>query len=435
MSFLTLPPEINSLNMLLGAGSAPMASVASAWDGLASELGSASSFFESVTSGLIDGAWQGPASGAMAAAASPYTAWLSAAGIAAEQAASQARVVVSAYETARSMIVHPALIAGNRNSFVSLVLSNIFGQNAPAIAAAEAAYEEFWAQDIVAMLSYHGGASAAAAALTPFTKLPLGQLAGAGGLVSGAATELAGLASAFSKGGARAVLGAVNVRLGGLLGGFNLSGLLSSLRLGTGNLANLNLHTLGMGEAGTGAAAAGRWGSFGRHGFGSGSWGNFGGSGLQGFGPAISGGGLGSVLSGGALSAVLSSGSLTSLLSGPSVSNLLNSPSVANLLNGQTVSNLLRSPAAVSNLLSNPVISNLLSETNLSAKLNSLLSVHSVGSAEAAVADVFGNTGTGNIGFGNTGDNNIGFFNTGDGNIGIGNSGFDLRGILNSGVG
>ncbi|WP_436405509.1 PPE domain-containing protein, partial [Mycobacterium asiaticum] len=35
VSFLTLPPEINSLNMLLGAGSAPMASVASAWDGLA----------------------------------------------------------------------------------------------------------------------------------------------------------------------------------------------------------------------------------------------------------------------------------------------------------------------------------------------------------------------------------------------------------------
>ncbi|MCV6972877.1 PPE family protein, partial [Mycobacterium bourgelatii] len=123
MSFLTLPPEINSLNLLLGAGSAPMTAVASAWDGLAAELSSASSFFESVTSGLVNGAWQGPASGAMAAAASPYAAWLSAAGIAAEEAASQARVVVSAFESARSMVVHPALIAGNRNSLVRLAVS------------------------------------------------------------------------------------------------------------------------------------------------------------------------------------------------------------------------------------------------------------------------------------------------------------------------
>ncbi len=272
MSFLTLPPEINSLNMLLGAGSAPMASVASAWDGLAAELGSASSFFEAVTSGLVNDAWQGPAASAMASAASPYAAWLSAAGAVAEQAAAQARVVVSAFESARSMIVHPALIAGNRNALVRLAISNLFGQNWPAIAAAEAAYEEFWAQDVAAMLGYHGGASAAAAALTPFAKLPLG-LAGAGGLVNAAATELAGLAGTFTKGGAGAVLGAVNVRLGGLLGGFNLSGLLSSLQLGTGNLANLNLHNLGLGGIGTGAAAAGPWGSYGRHGLPTGSWG------------------------------------------------------------------------------------------------------------------------------------------------------------------
>ena len=62
-----------------------MVSVASAWDGLAAELGSASSFFEAVTSGLVNDAWQGPAAAAMAAAASPYTAWLSAAGAVAEQ--------------------------------------------------------------------------------------------------------------------------------------------------------------------------------------------------------------------------------------------------------------------------------------------------------------------------------------------------------------
>jgi PPE-repeat protein len=72
MSFLVLSPEINSLRMFTGAGSAPMLEAAAAWDGLASELGSAASSFSSVISGLVGQAWQGPASAAMTAAAAPY---------------------------------------------------------------------------------------------------------------------------------------------------------------------------------------------------------------------------------------------------------------------------------------------------------------------------------------------------------------------------
>jgi PPE-repeat protein len=71
MRFMKLPPEINSLLMFAGAGSAPMLEAATAWEGLASELGSAASAFSSVTSGLADQAWQGPASQAMTAAATP----------------------------------------------------------------------------------------------------------------------------------------------------------------------------------------------------------------------------------------------------------------------------------------------------------------------------------------------------------------------------
>src|SRR5262249_6937909 len=43
------------------------------------------------------------------------------------------------------------------------VLSNLFDQNAPAIAVAEGQYEEMWAADVSAMAGYHCGASAAAA--------------------------------------------------------------------------------------------------------------------------------------------------------------------------------------------------------------------------------------------------------------------------------
>lgn len=52
MNYAVLPPELNSLRMFTGAGSAPMLAAAVAWDGLAAELGSAASSFGSVTSDL-----------------------------------------------------------------------------------------------------------------------------------------------------------------------------------------------------------------------------------------------------------------------------------------------------------------------------------------------------------------------------------------------
>ncbi len=162
MNYSVLPPEINSLRMFTGAGSAPMLAASVAWDRLAAELAVAASSFGSVTSGLAGQSWQGAAA-AMAAAAAPYAGWLAAAAARAAGASAQAKAVASAFEAARAATVHPMLVAANRNAFVQLVLSNLFGQNAPAIAAAEAMYEQMWAADVAAMVGYHGGASAAAA--------------------------------------------------------------------------------------------------------------------------------------------------------------------------------------------------------------------------------------------------------------------------------
>ncbi len=168
-NFSVLPPEINSLRMFLGVGSGPMHTAATAWDGLCSELSSAASSFNEVTSQLASQSWQGPASQAMAAVAAPYVGWLSAAAASAQNAAGQARAVATAFESARCATVHPALVALNRNQVVSLIMSNLFGQNAPAIAATEAQYEEMWAQDVTAMFGYHAGASAAATQLAGLT--------------------------------------------------------------------------------------------------------------------------------------------------------------------------------------------------------------------------------------------------------------------------
>ncbi|OBK46670.1 PE-PPE domain-containing protein [Mycobacterium sp. 1081908.1] len=172
MNFAVLPPELNSARMFAGPGHGPMLAVASAWDGLADELRAAASSFASVTSGLAGDAWAGPAAAAMTSAAAPYAAWLSAAAGQAEQTAAQVRMAAGTFETALAATVHPIAVAANRTRLLSLIGYNLLGQNAPAIAAAEAEYEQMWAQDAAAMSEYYAGASAAVAQLVPWQGLP-----------------------------------------------------------------------------------------------------------------------------------------------------------------------------------------------------------------------------------------------------------------------
>ena len=71
LDFGALPPEINSGRMYVGAGSGPMLAAAAAWDSLAADLQSAASSYGSTVGGLAAGAWTGPSSMTMAAAAAP----------------------------------------------------------------------------------------------------------------------------------------------------------------------------------------------------------------------------------------------------------------------------------------------------------------------------------------------------------------------------
>jgi PPE-repeat protein len=167
MNFSVLPPEVNSARMFVGAGSGPMLAAAAAWHGLAGELSSAADSFGSLTSGLADGPWQGAASAAMTSVAARYVGFLNTAATHADGAAAQANASAAAFEAAQAAIVHPAVVSANRTQLVSLVTSNLFGQNAPAIAATEAHYEQMWAQDVAAMVGYHADASAAATQLGP----------------------------------------------------------------------------------------------------------------------------------------------------------------------------------------------------------------------------------------------------------------------------
>ncbi|HEX5254272.1 MAG TPA: PPE family protein [Mycobacterium sp.] len=171
MDFGGLPPEVNSGRMYVGAGSGPLLAAAAAWDALGADLYSYAAAYSSTISGMTVGSWLGPAATSMSAAVAPYVAWAAETAAQAEQVAMQARLAAAAYETAFAATVPPPVIAANRSLLMTLIATNILGQNTAAIAAAEAEYAEMWAQDAAAMYAY-AASSAAATQLAPFTEPP-----------------------------------------------------------------------------------------------------------------------------------------------------------------------------------------------------------------------------------------------------------------------
>ncbi|QLL07112.1 PPE family protein [Mycobacterium vicinigordonae] len=169
VDFAALPPEVNSALMYAGPGSGPMLAAAAAWEGLAGDLQAVAASYGAVVQGLTDGPWQGPSAASMAAAATPQIAWLTTTAEQASQTGAQAVAAASAYEAAFLATVPPPVIEANRALLAGLLATNFLGQNTAAIAATEAQYLEFWAQDAAAMYGYSGASAAAAElpALTP----------------------------------------------------------------------------------------------------------------------------------------------------------------------------------------------------------------------------------------------------------------------------
>jgi PPE-repeat protein len=192
LDFAFFPPEINSALMYGGAGSGPLLAAAAAWDGLAADMWASASSFDSVVSGLAsNGQWTGPSSESMAQAAAPYLQWLHTAAAHASTSAVQARVAAMSYESAFAATVPPAAIAANRIQLMTLIATNILGQNTAAIAATEFAYIEMWLQDIMAMFGYHAGAQGVMSALPSISSAP----SSLAGLLT---TPLSTLASQFA---------------------------------------------------------------------------------------------------------------------------------------------------------------------------------------------------------------------------------------------
>jgi len=147
-----------------------MMAASSAFSALSSELSSNAASYESIISSLSS-QWTGPSSTAMAASAQTYIEWLTTTSAQLQEAAAAATSSAAAYEAAYAATIPPAVVYANRAQLAALVATNILGQNTPAIAANEATYAEFWAQDAVAMYGY-AGAATAASQLTSFSAPP-----------------------------------------------------------------------------------------------------------------------------------------------------------------------------------------------------------------------------------------------------------------------
>jgi PPE-repeat protein len=185
------------------------------------------------------------------------------------------------FEATQAAIVHPGAVEANRNAFVQLVISNLFGQNAPLIAAAEGVYEEMWAADVAAMAGYYSGASAVAAQVVPWQSVLqnslgvanlAGSLGGLGSGVSGASNVGSGSRGdanvGSSNAGSENAGGGANNSAGD---GSNAAGGGGANNVGSGTYANNNL---GSQNAGPGLAPGDSNyanGNLGNHDIGSGS--------------------------------------------------------------------------------------------------------------------------------------------------------------------
>lgn len=166
--FAARPPEVNSTLMYSGAGAGPMMAAASTFGTLSSELSTNAAAYESIIQQL-GSEWTGTSSTSMAAAAQQSIDWLNTTSAQLQEAAAKATASAAAYEAAFSATIPPPVVYANRAQLAALVATNILGQNTPAIAANEAMYGEFWAQDATALTTYAANA-ATAAQVTPLTE-------------------------------------------------------------------------------------------------------------------------------------------------------------------------------------------------------------------------------------------------------------------------
>lgn len=214
IDFGALPPEINSGRMYVGAGPTSLVGAAAAWQALAAGLMAAAGGMTGITAALVTGPWTGPSSALMGMSHLQFIAWVFDTAATAEKAAAAASLAAGAYDTAFAATIPPEEVERNQITTATLIATNFLGVNSAAIAASQAQYQEYWAQDASAMYAYAADNEAIAASLNAPPFLPAIPDTDPAGL--GAQAASVGQATGESAGQAASTVGGANSQLGSM---------------------------------------------------------------------------------------------------------------------------------------------------------------------------------------------------------------------------
>lgn len=193
--YAALPPEVNVARLLGGVGAAAMFAVAAGY----TAIGQAATALAAASDALVQSVmttWRGTAADQAIPAFQRHSVWLREFAALAETTAARATTMANAYITAvASSPTIPELVT-NRVSLFTLIATNIFGINTPAIGVTETDYMRMWAQAAGAMSTYDAEATASTT-LTEPQQAPeiLTQLASSLSSLTGPLSSLSSLAS------------------------------------------------------------------------------------------------------------------------------------------------------------------------------------------------------------------------------------------------
>ncbi|OBG70905.1 MULTISPECIES: PPE family protein [unclassified Mycobacterium] len=168
MIFAIPPPEYTSRQLHSGPGSGSLSEAAEAWASLGAQLDDLATTYRAATSALGSGR---SSVARLVGGMRPYVAWLDATAARVRHTAVQARAAARAYGSTMALVPAPQVVDANRLRRITLAATNHLGRSGPAIADADAEYENMWARGAAAMHAY-ARASAAAATLLPFAAPP-----------------------------------------------------------------------------------------------------------------------------------------------------------------------------------------------------------------------------------------------------------------------
>ncbi|WP_277396006.1 PPE family protein [Mycobacterium camsae] len=193
-----MPPELNTVRLMAGAGPAPMLEAAAGWETFAAALDAQALSLARHLHSLGE-LWIGSSSERAIAAAMPMVVWLEAASTQAKLRAKQAAAQATAYTQALATTPSLPEIATNRITHAILSVTNFFGINAVPLALKEMDYfVHLWNQAAAAMEVYE----AETAANTRFEKLEaMPQIVAGGTEWNGLVGAVAQIAAAAPKSG------------------------------------------------------------------------------------------------------------------------------------------------------------------------------------------------------------------------------------------